>query len=53
MAQAANFGPVVDGHVVPADVYAIFAKGKQNVANVLVGSNKDEGPDPQLALHRA
>jgi para-nitrobenzyl esterase len=37
------FAPIVDGYVVPEDVYLIFAKGKQNRVPVLVGSNSDEG----------
>lgn len=37
------FAPIVDGYVVPEDVYLIFAKGKQNDVPVLVGSNADEG----------
>ena len=34
---------MVDGYVVPEDVYLIFAKGKQNRVPVMVGSNSDEG----------
>jgi para-nitrobenzyl esterase len=37
------FTPIVDGYVVPEDVYLIFAKGRQNRVPVLVGSNSDEG----------
>jgi para-nitrobenzyl esterase len=37
------FSPIVDGYVIPEDVYLIFAKGKQNDVPVLVGSNADEG----------
>lgn len=33
----------VDGWVLPEDVYAIFAAGKQNDAPLLLGSNADEG----------
>jgi para-nitrobenzyl esterase len=36
-------GMIVDGYVVPEDFSLIFAAGKQNPADVLVGSNKDEG----------
>jgi para-nitrobenzyl esterase len=36
-------GLIVDGYVVPEDFSLIFAAGKQNPADVLVGSNKDEG----------
>lgn len=38
-----SFGPIVDGYVVPEDVYRIFAKGNQNKVPVIVGSNSDEG----------
>jgi para-nitrobenzyl esterase len=33
----------VDGWILPADVYAIFAAGKQNDVPTLIGSNADEG----------
>jgi para-nitrobenzyl esterase len=36
-------GMIVDGYVVPEDFSLIFAAGKQNPADVLAGSNKDEG----------
>jgi para-nitrobenzyl esterase len=36
-------GIVVDGWYVPEDLSATFAKGKENDADVLVGSNRDEG----------
>ncbi len=53
-AGAYPFTPIVDGYVVPEDVYLIFAKGKQNRVPVLVGSNSDEGttlrvPPPTFA----
>jgi len=35
-------GLVVDGYVIPEDVSATFANGKQNAVDVLTGSNKDE-----------
>jgi para-nitrobenzyl esterase len=35
-------GLVVDGYVIPEDVSLTFLKGKQNVVDVLTGSNKDE-----------
>lgn len=35
--------PNVDGWMLPDQVYAIFAKGKQNDAPTIVGSNADEG----------
>jgi para-nitrobenzyl esterase len=34
---------IVDGWVLPQDVNAIFAEGKQNDVPVIVGSNSDEG----------
>jgi para-nitrobenzyl esterase len=35
-------GLVVDGYVIPEDVSLTFQAGKQNVVDVLTGSNKDE-----------
>jgi para-nitrobenzyl esterase len=35
--------PNVDGWILPYDVYAIFAAGKQNPVPVIVGSTADEG----------
>src|SRR5215468_2077837 len=35
-------GLLVDGYVIPEDVSLTFEKGKQNVVDVLTGSNKDE-----------
>jgi para-nitrobenzyl esterase len=35
--------PIIDGYVLPEDVYSIFAEGKENDVPVLVGSNSDEG----------
>ena len=43
------FGPIVDGYVIPEDVYLIFAKGRQNDVPVIAGSNSDEGTT--LRLH--
>ena len=48
-----TFAPIVDGYVLPEDVYSIFSEGKQNDVPVLVGSNADEGtslrmPRPSL-----
>jgi len=36
-------GIIVDGWLVPEDLSATFAEGKQNEVDVLVGSNQDEG----------
>ncbi|HEY8519115.1 MAG TPA: carboxylesterase family protein [Gammaproteobacteria bacterium] len=35
-------GMIVDGWVIPEDPSAVFAAGRQNAVDVLVGSNKDE-----------
>ena len=43
-----TFAPIVDGYVLPEDVYSIFAQGKQNDVAVLVGSNSDEGTSLRL-----
>jgi para-nitrobenzyl esterase len=36
-------GLIVDGWYIPEDLATTFAQGKQNDADILVGSNKDEG----------
>ena len=36
-------GMIVDGHVLPEDPSRTFAAGRQHKADVLAGSNKDEG----------
>ncbi len=36
-------GLIVDGYMIPEDPGAVFAKGKQNAVDVLIGSNRDEG----------
>jgi para-nitrobenzyl esterase len=41
-----RFEPVVDGWVLPHDVYDIYAAGHQNDVPMLVGSNADEGQLP-------
>jgi len=38
----ASQGLVIDGYVIPEDVSLIFQAGKQNVVDVLTGSNRDE-----------
>ncbi len=35
-------GMIIDGWIVPEDLSIIFAEGKQNPVDVIVGSNKDE-----------
>src|SRR5208282_3277540 len=46
---------IVDGWVVPQDVYSIFAQAKQNDVPLLAGNNADEGTTlaPQGALLKA
>jgi para-nitrobenzyl esterase len=60
-------GLIVDGHVIPEDLSLTFMNGKQNVVDVLTGSNKDEanfglcfgsvgrggGPGPTLETFKA
>jgi para-nitrobenzyl esterase len=36
-------GPVVDGYLLPTDIYTIFKEGKQNDVPLLAGFNADEG----------
>jgi len=36
-------GPVVDGYVLPTDIYTVFKEGKQNDVPLLAGYNADEG----------
>ncbi len=43
--------PVIDGHVLPADIYSIFQQGKQNDVPLLTGWNTDEGFAPQFPLN--
>ena len=37
-----SYSPNVDGWMLPQDVYAIFAQGKQNDVPLIAGSNSDE-----------
>ena len=60
-------GLIVDGYVIPEDLSLTFMNGKQNVVDVLTGSNKDEanfglcfgvggrggGPGPTLETFKA
>ena len=42
-------GAVIDGWIVPEDLTATFAEGRQNAVDVLVGSNEDGLPEwPQF-----
>jgi para-nitrobenzyl esterase len=43
---SASWQVIVDGRYIPEDLSTIFAQGKQNPVDVLVGSNKDEGTFP-------
>jgi para-nitrobenzyl esterase len=36
-------GPIVDGWFIPADLSTIYAQGRQNDVDLIVGSNQDEG----------
>jgi len=36
-------GMIVDGHIIPEDLSRVFAEGRQNKVDVLVGTNEDEG----------
>jgi para-nitrobenzyl esterase len=52
VASFRSAGMIVDGWIIPEDPSDVFAAGRQNAADVLVGSNKDEsffpgGPDAQ------
>jgi len=38
----ASQGLIIDGYVIPEDISLIFQAGKENVVDVLTGSNKDE-----------
>ncbi len=41
--RGVSAGMIVDGWIIPEDESITFAKGKQNVVDILVGSNRDEG----------
>jgi para-nitrobenzyl esterase len=43
--------PIVDGWYVKEDLSIAFAQGRQHEADVLVGSNKDEGTFPAFGLN--
>ena len=42
-------GPIVDGWVLPQDVYSTFAAGKQNDVPLVVGSVANDTPSPPIA----
>lgn len=52
----AQFGPIVDGYVLPKSVYALFNEGNYNDVPVLTGWNADEGlffgPPPDAETFR-
>ena len=43
MGNGATTAPVIDGYVLPTDVYTIFANGKQNDIPMIVGWNSGDG----------
>lgn len=43
--------PVIDGYVLPTDIYTIFKEGKQNDVALLTGWNTDEGFAPQVPMN--
>jgi para-nitrobenzyl esterase len=51
---ALRFGPVIDGHLLPASPNEIFAQGKQNDVPELTGCNKDDlgggVPHPDISV---
>jgi para-nitrobenzyl esterase len=51
---AIRFGPVVDGHLLPASPNEVFAQGKQNDVPELTGCNKDDlgggVPHPDISV---
>jgi para-nitrobenzyl esterase len=58
--QRNTFGPIVDGHVVPAQPHDLLRAGKLNPAAILTGSNRGEGtivigvrPVPNVDGYRA
>ena len=53
LAGRVGFRPVVDGYVLPDDVYSIFAKGKQNDVPLLTGSNATEATIYVRDVHAA
>jgi para-nitrobenzyl esterase len=36
-------GPIIDGYVLPEDIFTIFSLGKENKVDLLTGWNEDEG----------
>jgi para-nitrobenzyl esterase len=47
---ATAYSPNVDGWVLPADPYTVFAEGKQNDVSLLAGSNADDAQEPPLSF---
>ena len=46
-------GPIVDGWVLPEDVYSIFAEGKQNNVTLIVGTVANDTPGPTAGPSKA
>lgn len=47
------WGPVVDGWVLPQDVYSLFAASQQNDVPLIVGTVADDAPGPAAAPTKA
>jgi para-nitrobenzyl esterase len=43
MARMGSFWPIVDGYVISGDQYKLYEAGEYNDANVIIGTNSDEG----------
>ena len=52
-AQGPRMGAVVDGWVLPQDVYSIFAAGQQSRVPLIVGTVADDAPGPGTAATAA
>ena len=52
-AQRPQMGPIVDGWVLPEDVYSIFASGKQNDVPLIAGTVADDAPGPATGPTKA
>jgi para-nitrobenzyl esterase len=55
-AQGGLSGPIVDGYVLPSDIYDIYKNGKQNDIPIIVGWNENDklfgSPKPQKYTRR-
>jgi para-nitrobenzyl esterase len=52
-APRSQMGLIVDGWVLPQDVYSIFSAGKQNDVPIIIGSVADDAPGPSPAPTKA